>query len=187
MSIPVPAGQAKLVISLFMKDRDMLKTASASLVAAFGPLDLMSAWLPFDFTVYYTKEMGAPLFRRVLAFKQLIHQAALPDIKLQTNEIERLLSGPQSNRRINIDPGYLLRERFVLATGKNFAHRIYLRDGIYADLTLLYQKKAFRTLPWTYPDYAEKRMHHFLTSIRKKYCRDLKGSIDSPQGFSRYT
>jgi len=77
-------------------------------------------------------------------------------------------------RRANIDPGYLLYERFVLASGKNFAHRIYIGHCIYADLTLIYRKGAFETLPWTYPDYADQPILSFLERVRKKYAVDIK-------------
>jgi hypothetical protein len=80
---------------------------------------------------------------------------------------------------VNIDPGYLLPERLVLATGKNFTHRIYIGQGIYADLTLIFQKGAFRTLPWTYPDYADRCLIDFLTLVRNKYMLDLKQAGNS--------
>ena len=75
---------------------------------------------------------------------------------------------------INIDPGYLLMERFVLATGKNYSHRIYIGQNIYADLTLTYEKGHFKTLPWTYPDYAGEPIQSFLNKVRKRYAVDIK-------------
>ena len=75
---------------------------------------------------------------------------------------------------VNLDPGYMLLERFVLASGKNFSHRIYIGRRIYADLTLIYTKGRFQTLPWTYPDYAEQNMLTYLEQVRKKYVADLK-------------
>jgi hypothetical protein len=74
---------------------------------------------------------------------------------------------------VNIDPGYLLHERFVLASGKNFSHRIYICRGIYADMTLNYQKGNFQKLPWTYPDYADGPILSFLRQVRLKYGQDL--------------
>jgi hypothetical protein len=70
-----------------------------------------------------------------------------------------------------------LLERFVLATGKNFSHRIYLGQGIYADLTLIYRHGEFQALPWTYPDYADQPLRRFLLSVRGKYARDLKAEF----------
>ena len=80
-------------------------------------------------------------------------------------------------RRVNIDPGYMARSRFVLATGKDFAHRIYLNRGIYADLTLIYARNGFQRLPWTYPDYGSPLMMDYLEKIRRKYIVDLKAGV----------
>jgi hypothetical protein len=104
----------------------------------------------------------------------MIAQDRLPEIKLATNAIEQAHAAG-GRRRVNIDPGYLLLERFVLATGKNYSHRIYLGHGIYADLTLIYRQGTFQTLPWTYPDYAEPPLGRFLLAVRGKYALDLKG------------
>jgi hypothetical protein len=101
---------------------------------------------------------------------------SLPDIKLRTNEIETSLLG-DGKRRVNIDPGLLSQERFVLATGKNFTHRVYLRAGIHADLTLVYQKGAYSPLPWTYPDYREPEFLHYLKVLRKKLKFQLDGIL----------
>jgi hypothetical protein len=120
--------------------------------------------------------MNAPLFRRMLTFKELIKQSSLADIKNLTNEIESDYSR-EGKRLVNIDPGYMLKERFVLATGKNFAHRIYIGKKIYADLTLIYTKGDFKKLPWTYPDYTDKNMLSFLIQVRNKYVADLKNMV----------
>lgn len=172
MSDPQPAQPAKLVVGFFLRRRFLAEVLFERLEALFGPTDLASRWWSFDFTAYYTREMGAPLYRRMIAFKEPIEQDALADIKHQTNDLEGRFSR-DGRRRVNIDPGYLLRERFVLATGKNFSHRIYLRRGIYADLTLMYQKGGWQTLPWTYPDYADPQMQAFLIKVRRKYVLDL--------------
>jgi hypothetical protein len=173
MSHPHPPSPAKLVIGLFMKETDLFLPVASELADRFGAIDMISRWFPFDYTTYYEPEMGAPLSRRMVVFKQLIEQEDLPGIKRVTNEIEKGHAGG-SRRQVNIDPGYLLLERFVLATGKNFTHRIYLNAGIYADLTLIYTKGNFQTLPWTYPDYAGDNMIGFLREVRKKYTIDLK-------------
>ena len=164
---------SKLIIGLIMKDTTLFKPLTVELAALYGPLDMVSAWMPFDYTSYYEPEMGAPLLRRMLTFNSLIRQTELPAIKLTTNRLEESYS-QNGKRRVNIDPGYLLLERLVLASGKNFSHRIYIGDGIYADLTLIYQHGAFAKLPWTYPDYADQPMLEFLRQVRGKYAVDLK-------------
>ena len=173
MSIPQAPKPAKLVIGLIMKDRSLFESLGVELSAGFGSVDMISSWMPFDYTSYYEPEMGTPLFRRLLTFKQLINQEELPEIKLATNRLEQSVA-QNGRRRVNIDPGYLLYERFVLASGKNFSHRIYIGSGIYADLTLIYQRGGFKKLPWTYPDYADQPMLEFLARIRRKYAVDLK-------------
>lgn len=173
MSLPQPPKPAKPVIGFFLKDKTLIGPVVSDIVEKMGPIDMASSWLPFNFTRYYEPEMGAPLFRRMFTFKRLIKQSALAKIKQLTNTLEQAYS-KNGRRMVNIDPGYMLSERFVLATGKNFTHRIYIGSGIYADLTLIYQKGAFQKLPWTYPDYAEKNMIDFLEKVRNKYKTDIK-------------
>ena len=168
MSLPQEPKPAKLVIGLFMSAKSLLEKAAVQLESPFGPIDMVSPWMNFDYTTYYEPEMGAPLFRRVFTFENLIQQYDLAKIKITTNRIEQNYSH-NGKRSINIDPGYLLHERFVLASGKNFSHRIYIGDGIYADLTLLYSGGNFQKLPWTYPDYADRPMLTFLKRVRNRY------------------
>jgi hypothetical protein len=175
MSLPQAPKPAKLVIGLIMQDRGLFEPLAVELSTGYGPVDIVSSWMPFDYTTYYEPEMGTPLYRRLLAYKNLIDQDDLPEIKLTTNRLEQTFS-QNGRRRVNIDPGYLLYERFVLASGKNFTHRIYIGNGIYADLTLIYQRGGFEKLPWTYPDYADEPMLAFLTQVRNKYALDLKGT-----------
>ncbi len=179
MSQPRPASPAKLVIGFLVGDKSMARGIMDALGASFGRLDLVSPWLPFDTTDYYAREMGTPLYRRMLAYKHLVAQEALPEVKHATNRLETRYA-VDGRRRVNIDPGLLLRERFVLATGKNFAHRIYLGQRIYADLTLVYRGGGFQTLPWTYPDYADARLQAFLLRAREKLAHDLKAVGGGP-------
>lgn len=173
MSIPREPKPAKLVISVFMRDKDLVQEVFRGLSESWGSVDMVSPWLPFNETDYYKAEMGSPLFRRLLVFSKLIEQEELADAKLLANRLEGSFSR-QGKRLVNIDPGYMLAERFVLATGKNYTHRIHLRAGIYADLTLIYHKGDFRPLDWTYPDYAGEAIVGFLRSVRHRYMFQLK-------------
>ncbi len=175
MSLPVLPSPAKLVIGMFMRDTDLLIPVTAMLEEQYGPVDIVSRWLPFDCTAYYEPEMGTGLRRRMLSFKNRVSQDELPRIKQFTNAVEAKHLA-QKSRRINIDPGYMLPERFVLATGKNFSHRIYIGKGIYADLTLIFHGGAFHPLPWTYPDYTRSDMQDFLHKARNKYLFDMKSA-----------
>jgi len=175
MSRPQPPKPAKLLVGLIMQEKRHIAAAADELIEKFGPVDMASSWFPFDYTTYYEPEMGVPLFRRILAFKTLIKQSELAQIKLTTNELEQEYS-TGGKRTVNLDPGYMLQERFVLATGKNFSHRIYIGRWIYADLTLIYKDGCFRALPWTYPDYTDERMLAYLQQVRNKYVLDLRST-----------
>lgn len=167
MSQPREPHPAKLVIRFLFSDFGARLRALGDLASNFGPMDFLSMPGDFPYTSYYDDEMGRGLRRQTAAFFNLVSQSTLPDIKLLTNEIEaRLLQN--GKRQVNIDPGLLSMERLVLATGKNFIHRVYLREGIYADLTLIYKAGAYRPLPWTYPDYREPEFLHYLEAMRKK-------------------
>ncbi|MDD3992154.1 MAG: DUF4416 family protein [Desulfobacterales bacterium] len=175
MSVPRAPDPVKLVIGAVVSEKALLEQVAPELESLFGPLDILSAWMAFDQTDYYAKEMGPVLWRRMMAFKRLVDPGRLAAVKLATNEIEAQWTA-DGRRRVNLDPGILSRERFVLATGKNFSHRIYLSDGIWADLTLVFCHGGYDPLPWTYPDYAAPEMRALLAMIREKYRVDLKAA-----------
>lgn len=175
MSHPRPPAPAKLVIGTITRDRDLLTPIIERLSEMFGDIDMISPWFSFDDTDYYEPEMGKDLQRRMLSFTHLVDPGRLAHIKISTNAIENDFLD-NDKRRANIDPGLLTHERFVLATGKNFTHRIYIGRHVYADLTLIYQQGRFHPLPWTYPDYRRENMQDFLIRVRNKYSADLKMS-----------
>jgi len=173
MSIPQEPEPAKLFVSVISSSAESINKTLSEIEADYGILDFVSPLLPFNYTDYYCAEMGKVLFRRFASFDRLIRQEDLASIKVQTNllEAERTVEG---NRLVNIDPGYLLAERLVLASGKNYGHRIYLRNGIYADLTLIYRDKDYQPLAWTYPDYGEPKVRRWLRALRQKYLLQLR-------------
>jgi hypothetical protein len=172
MSEPKISDPVKLISSIFSGNPVLVEKAIRKLSEKFGAIDFISEYMSFEYTGYYAKEMGNALIRRFISFEDLVDPTSLPDVKLYTNRIEKELSKGE-RREVNIDPGYLSEGHLVLATGKKYAHRPYLRDGIYADLTLLYQKGAFRPLEWTYPDYAGSEIINALVPIRKQYLMNL--------------
>lgn len=173
MSKPAPALPVKIAFSILAGEMALLNEAIAVLADKFGPPDYISPAAPFAYTDYYQQEMGENLLRRFLAVEKLLDAEALPDIKLAANRIEEKFS-KDNKRRVNIDPGYLSAAHLILATGKGYAHRPYLRDGIYADLTLIFQDGKYCALPWTYPDYAEEKQKAMFAVIREKYLLQLK-------------
>lgn len=176
MSQPKEPMEAKLFVGFLFCDKSVQRLVLEALSERFGPMDFLAAPERFLYTTYYDKEMGPGIHWQCGSFLQLVHPETLPDIKLFTNQLELLVSRP-GGRQVNIDPGLLSEERFILATGKNYTHRIYLRDGIYADLTLIYQKGAFRILPWTYPNYQAPAMLHILDTLRTKLIFQRTGKL----------
>lgn len=174
MSEPHEADDVKLISSLFSPHKELIDQAIGQLQKIFGPTDWISPELFFDRTEYYAKEMGWPLHRRFISFETLISPSDIVEIKLTTNQVENEFL-QDGKRRINIDPGYISLERLVLATGKNYTHRIYLSKGIYADLTLIFHKGSFGALEWTYKDYATSEVVAFFNDVRERYKRQLRG------------
>jgi hypothetical protein len=162
---PMPV---KLIASLLTGDLDLLAEVRLSLACLFGPLDLESDLAPFGHTDYYAAEFGPALQRQIVTFERLIAPTDLPTIKRQTNELE-WSSARAGRRRVNIDPGYVSLSKLVLATTKDHAHRLYLGQGIYGEVTLTYQQGRFRPWPWTYPDYAGDQYCALFMEIRKRY------------------
>lgn len=172
MSILHSPPPAKLVCSIFSQQGRLINRVVDALSSAYGIADFKSPVIPFDWTSYYEPEFGSGLKRIFMAFAELVFQDALAEIKHATSKIEQKFS-TEGKRQANIDPGILTAERLVLATGKNFSHRIYLGRGVFADLTFIYQKDSFMPLPWTYPDYASKEVIEFWNNVRKSYLKDL--------------
>ncbi len=117
--------------------------------------------------------MGKNLSRYFLLFAPLASRGQLPEVKLRTNEIEAR-HARQGNRTVNIDPGYIALEQIVLATTKGFAHRLYLGNGIFGDLTLMFENGSYHGLPWTYPDYRSEEIIALCTRWRQRYKESLR-------------
>jgi len=145
----------------------------SALKKKYGDTIYESEPLPFAYTSYYEQEMGSPIFRMIIAFSRLAPRDSLPDIKLHTNSIEDSLSH-QGRRTVNIDPGLLSNENVCLATTKPYSHRIYLRKGIWAEITLVYREKSYRKLEWTYPDYGSEELIQIFNKIRTLYRERLQ-------------
>ena len=174
MSTPQEAEDVKPISSLFSPNKQLIDTVIGELEEVFGPTDWISPELFFDRTQYYVKEMGWPLHRRFISFKNLIRPDDIVEIKLATNRVENKYLR-EGKRRINIDPGYISLERLILTTGKNYIHRIYLSKGIYADLSLVFNKNSFKPLKWTYRDYADPVAIGYFNDVRERYKRQVRG------------
>ena len=174
MSWPRPPRAVKLVVSFIFKEAKEFTAVLLEADQQYGPMDFLSEPLSFHFTDYYEPEMGRDLWRRMASFEPLISPDRLPGVKLWTNALESRFLDERGGRKVNIDPGYLAAAQFILVTGKDYSHRLYLRNGIYGDLTLIFQKGVFTPLPWTYPDYASQPLIGVLSTLRSRYLWQLK-------------
>lgn len=151
----------------------------------FGPVELESPSYPFDVTDYYSATMGPGLQRKFLVFERLADPGLLADWKLATNDMETALraqahaAAAQAGRLlparpVNLDMGYLTASKLVLASTKDFAHRLYLRDGIYAEITLAFRGDAWVSHQFTFPDFRSGRYDAFLTQARDQHLHKLR-------------
>jgi hypothetical protein len=171
-----PVVPALLVVAVFSRHAEALAWARQRLEEHFGLIGL--AGVPFDFhhTTYYNSTMGESLHKQLLAFHRLVDPACLPDFKLWTNALEAELATSAlylEARPLNLDPGVLVLGKFLLATTKDQQHRVYLRDGIFAEVTLRFQAGAWEPWPWTYADYREPFVRDWLLEARQFYRKRL--------------
>lgn len=174
MALPKPPEKVKLIFSVIYNPKIDFDNILSDMKSIWGEIDFISEEMAFDYTTYYEEEMGKNLIRRFVSFLNLIDRTILPDIKLKSNELELKKYSENKKRLVNFDPGFITLANLVLATCKNWAHRIYLRDGIFADLTLIYKNKEFQALSWTYPDYASEKVKTIFKRIRENYISQLK-------------
>jgi hypothetical protein len=171
MADPKSFAPVKLVCGIISSGSEARARAERELTALYGAVDLRSPVLAFDATDYYEAEMGPGLERRFVSFAELVPPETLPDIKLRTNALEDEIRGGSGGARrvVNLDPGYVTAAALIMATTKNFAHRVPLREGIYAHLELLFAKAGVKVLDWTYPDLRGEGYREFFRAVRARY------------------
>lgn len=163
----------KLIIPTLVDTTAIVDRVAGRIEETFGPIDLQTEPIPFTFTDYYRSEMGGELLRLFFTIRDLIDPSELASVKQESNRLEQELSRSDRTRRVNLDPGLLSESRLILATTKDRAQRIPLRDGIYAEITLVFHKGRYEPLPWTYADYASDAYQTVLRSVRTTYRSQL--------------
>lgn len=171
MATPGPPEQARFFVGVLAAGLREVRLAGDALAERFGPPDLASPAMAFTSTEYYRDELGPAPLRVFFTFPGLFYPGGLAGVKLTTNTMEEELaarSGGDLPRPVNLDPGYVTPAKLVLASAKNFSHRIYIGSGVYAEITLHYRKGAFHAFPWTFPDYRSGRYDAFFLEVRKR-------------------
>ena len=168
---------AKLVVGILAANENLLTAAQDILRKKFGGCDVVSEIWPFVHTDYYQQQAGENIIKRYLSFEKLISPGKIAKIKHITNKMEVKLASKFNgslDRPVNIDPGYIETSKLVLATTKDFSHRIYIGKKMWAEVTLTYHKGQWLSYRYTFPDHKEDRYHKFFSQAREKLALQLK-------------
>jgi len=174
--VPKPV---KLIVGILAADRQCLHAAIEAIENKLGNIDFTSDVWPFSQTDYYKDQTGSNILREFVSIERLIDPGKLAKIKHKTNKLEQKLAKSLAlplPRPVNLDPGIIESSKLVLATTKNYSHRIYIGKKMYAEATLVFDKGAWRSLPHTYPDYRQQCYHDFFTKVRTKLLEQLKST-----------
>ena len=169
----------KLIFGILAADEEGLEAGRHQITEHFGESDLESQVWPFTQTSYYKDELGENVLRQFISISELIDPGELAEIKHTSNRIEMELAeniGGKLPRPVNIDPGIIEPSKLVLASTKNFSHRIYIGDRMYAELTLSYCRGTWQSFSYTFPDYKEDRYHGFFSEVRDKLVEQIRNN-----------
>jgi hypothetical protein len=167
----------KYVIGILASDDRSLRAAREAVASQLGPLDLVSDIWPFEKTAYYRDQTGPAILRQFAAIEQLADPGDLAEMKHRTNQIEQELAATLAlpfPRPVNLDPGIIEPSKLVLATTKNYAHRVYIGRKMYAEVTLVFDRGAWCPLPYTYPDYRQETYLAFFSEVRVRLLQQRK-------------
>ena len=170
MASVVPQRPVLMIVAAFSRYPEAFEWAKNIVEQAWGPVALQSELFEHRETNYYEATMGTDLQKTFFALETLVDPAELPTWKTQTNEWEAVYQKQArhaESRPLNLDPGYLTEAKLILASTKDRDHRIYLRDGIFAENTLYFTRGAWQSRPWTYPDYQRADYHRFFGKCRE--------------------
>jgi hypothetical protein len=170
----------KLFIGMLSPEPTLFDVCAGLLSLEYGPVDFSSEVMPWDKTEYYRDEMGAGIVRKFLFFESLIDPGTLASIKKFAAMLEKDFAEPAGlavRRRINLDPGYVTEAKVVLATAKDFAHRLYIGGNTYAEVTLRYhlKERSFAPHEYTYPDFRTAAYLSLFNRARAVLRTELRG------------
>ena len=165
MGVPHLVEEPIVFIGTLFSDKTVFDQVLPLLQDKFGTILFQSNIQPWNYSDHYNKELGSQIYRNFIFFDEVIDPSTLSDIKLLTNDIEAAYS-QDGKRRINLDPGYITLAKVVLASTKNYSHRIYLGKGIYAELALFYKNHQFTAMPYTYNDYKDQTYLVMFMKVR---------------------
>lgn len=169
--------QVKLIIGVLAANEVALAATVKAISGKFGKIDLTSEVWPFTQTDYYKDELGPNALRQFVSIEKLIDPGKLAKIKHITNKMEQKLADlleMKLPRPVNLDPGFIEPSKLILASTKNFSHRIYIGHKMFAEVTLMYEKGNWRHFEYTFPDYRQSCYQDFLSKVRTRLVEQLK-------------
>ena len=173
----LPPRPVKLFVGMLSSDAALFEACKDLLHEKYGPVDYQSAIVPWDFTDHYSAEMGPGLLRRFIFFERLADPGELAGMKTLTNRIEERMAVTADKgvlRRINLDPGYITEAKVVLATTKDYSHRIHIGGNIFAEIALVQKGGRFTPLAHTYPDYRTDEYVRMFSKARELLRESLR-------------
>jgi hypothetical protein len=177
MAVPTSPLPVMRFAALLAGNEAELTAARYELTQWYGPIDSISESFALHAPEYHD-EMGRPLIRQWVRFKLLFGPEQLARCKLETNMAETLLARQFAargvQRPVNIDPGYIQRNKLVLATTKDAPHRLYMSEGVYGEAALRWTDHAWGHWPWTPEDYKTPVAGQFFTAARSAYLEQLQ-------------
>ena len=171
------AEPVKLIVGILAADTDALESAKEAVITKFGTADFLSDIWPFTMTKYYESETGANILKQFVSFEKLICPAKLAAIKHKSNKLEKKLAETLKtslSRPVNLDPGIIEPSKLILATTKNFSHRIYIGKKMYAEVTLTFDKGRWKPYDYTFADHKQQCYHDFFSKVRTRLVEQLK-------------
>ncbi len=163
----------KPVAAVMAPSAGLIGQALGSLEGELGEIDFLGEIYRFDHSRYYQAEMGDALLKRFASFGTLTESAFLARLKRRSAACERLHRSGDGRRRVNVDPGYWSDAKLVLASTKNYSHRICIGRRVFAEVTLRFKRGRLSPLEWTYPDYKTAGALEFFGQVRKRYFEQL--------------
>jgi hypothetical protein len=174
--IPPPETRCKWILAVLGPLPKPPESLWQALETAFGAIEYKGGFFPFEGTDYYREEFGAGLYRGFIAFRGVGGPEFLPRQKHAAARVEQQWSR-SGKREFNLDIGYMDPDKVVLASFKRGPAKLYLGDGVYADLLLRYSRGGFEPLPWAFADFQDGRYQKSLLVIRQKLKAELRKDL----------
>lgn len=177
-----PHAPVLVLLAVISRYESALAWSCSQAESFWGPIARTSPSFHFDETDYYQPSMGGELKKTFLTFERLTDPGELAAWKHRTDAWEReyaAIAAHVEPRPLNLDPGYITPAKLVLASTKDHAHRIYLGQGMFAEVTLYFKAGRWQHRDWTFPDYRRADYQQFFMTAREDLRRQT-GKLSLP-------